>query len=417
MGINHAKAQEYLQDATQHRFAQTYFGINGEYTPAAGSFIAGNETIQFNEKFAPRVSIGGIHFWGRLDFNVNFALPVNTSQKVQGDQELIFVNMGDFNAKYYPWQIKYKALRPYFGFGLNYLFLNVKKEALNRSENYMPIGLIGGVSYNTKNWQIFVEGKYLVQSKHTIYNHLYEQQNIQIPNTFFYLGISKFFDTTLKEEKPKKTGKLELLENEFPKASKLNSFSIGIGGNTSYFIKQPIYSDNEQASLPKLNLSNNLDLGLGYFFHKSNIHIGLAFRNYSISSESYNYEHVLRRNSIALEAHKQLFNWNGFAPYVGPSFSYERWATAEFVNDETGTIYRTKKLSPGIIFGWDILASKFDSWVLRTNMRYYPYLTITDALGQESRVDQLEMNFIQAVFYPERMIRIAKAKKRIGFYN
>lgn len=410
-------AQKYLEEPTQHRFAKTYIGVNMEIAPKSGFLHSNNIKYEFNSKVSPRISIGGIHFWGRLDFNVNFAVPINNTQILDENQRVVFINMGDFNAKYYPWQIKFNTLRPYFGFGLNYLYLNVINNTFNRSENYLPIGLIGGLSYNTKNWQLFAEVKYITQNRHASSDYLYQAQELNLPNSYLYLGISRFFDATIKEEKPKKAGKIQLLEKEFPKVSKLNSLSIGLGANTSYFLKQPKYDDKERLTLPALKMSNNLDLSIGYWLHKSNIHLGVAYRAYSINSESFNYEHVLRRNSIALEVHKQLFNWNGFAPYVGPSISYERWATAEFIDDVVGSIYRTRKISPGIIFGWDILSSNYETWVLRTNLRYYPLLKITNALGEQSRVDQFEMNFIQIVVYPQRMIRISKAKKKIRFYE
>jgi hypothetical protein len=49
--------------------------------------------------------------------------------------------------------------------------------------------------------------------------------------------------------------------------------------------------------------------------------------------------------------------------------------------------------------------------VLRTNLRYYPNLEINSVAGGKARVDQLEFNFIQLVFYPQRMYHVGKTKR------
>jgi hypothetical protein len=83
----------------------------------------------------------------------------------------------------------------------------------------------------------------------------------------------------------------------------------------------------------------------------------------------------------------------------------EKWASAQFEGDEQiGATQRTNIVSPGILFGWDILASPLETWLLRTNLRYYPFQKVKDAEGNIARVDQFEFNFIQLVIYPNRMI-------------
>lgn len=61
-------------------------------------------------------------------------------------------------------------------------------------------------------------------------------------------------------------------------------------------------------------------------------------------------------------------------------------------------------ISPGIIFGWDIVPSPLETWVLRTNLRYYPLQKVKNPTGEISRVDQFEFNIIQLVIYPNRII-------------
>ena len=90
-------------------------------------------------------------------------------------------------------------------------------------------------------------------------------------------------------------------------------------------------------------------------------------------------------------------------PFIGPSISYDRWATADFEgNDQVDETVRSKMISPGIIIGWDISTSPLETWTLRTNLRYFPFQKITDAEGNRVNVDQFEFNFIELVVYPQR---------------
>lgn len=61
------------------------------------------------------------------------------------------------------------------------------------------------------------------------------------------------------------------------------------------------------------------------------------------------------------------------------------------------------KIAYGLTFGWDIRPNNIQSWILRTNLRWYPNLAIE--LDQNSKVsfDNLEFNFIQLIIYPNRM--------------
>jgi uncharacterized membrane protein len=115
---------------------------------------------------------------------------------------------------------------------------------------------------------------------------------------------------------------------------------------------------------------------------------------------------------LALEAFWFFWDYNGFVPFVGPTISFERWASCRFENYvQQGETQRTQMISPGILFGWDILASPLETWVLRTNLRYYPFQKVRDSDGKWSRVDQFEFNFIQLVVYPNRWVHIRKAKR------
>ena len=67
------------------------------------------------------------------------------------------------------------------------------------------------------------------------------------------------------------------------------------------------------------------------------------------------------------------------------------------------TIKNTEQWATAIVFGWDIRPSvRGDWWLLRTNLRYFPKLQLN--YGQNALSFQhLEFNFIQFVWYPQKM--------------
>ncbi len=53
-------------------FAQAYIGMNTQIIHASGRLFFKNQEYEFPMSTLPRFTIGGLHFWGKLDFNINF---------------------------------------------------------------------------------------------------------------------------------------------------------------------------------------------------------------------------------------------------------------------------------------------------------------------------------------------------------
>lgn len=406
--------QVYAESKTQHRFAQTYVGFNTQFIPSSGSITFQNQEYEFPKTVIPRFTIGGLHFWGKLDFNINFPLTTISNTSLPPDGKVSFSSGADLSTRYYPWPLLDGKLRPFAGLSFNTMKLsleNVEQEV--RVEGFITSSLLAGLSYSHQGWQLNTEVMVLPQNERTFYASTQEKHLYRLPSTYFSFGVVRVFDFTLSNEKPKLSGRTKALEEKLSRAGKLNSISIGIAPNGSYFLKSPTFSE-EFASLPKHKGSFNMEYGLGYLFHKQKFHLGFTYRTYSSNSVSYELEHVVRRQSLALEAIKFVWDYNGFVPFVGVSLGADRWASGIFVNDvQQGETARSSMLSPGIIFGWDIVPSPIETWVLRTNLRYYPDQRINDFQGKTSRVDQFEFNFIQFVCYPNRWKNI-RAEQR-GF--
>ncbi|WP_236974084.1 hypothetical protein [Membranihabitans maritimus] len=406
--------QVYSDKKTQHRFAQTYIGLNTQLIPSSGRIIFKNKKYNFPTNAIPRLNIGGLHFWGKWDFNMNIPLKSLADKSISQGAKIHFSSGADLSARYYPWPLLDKKFRPFVGLSFNTMQLSLENINIGkRVEGFITSSLLTGFSYSYKGWQVNTEWMFLPQNGRNFYSNLEQKHQYKLPDSYFSIGIVKPFDFTLSEEKPKLSGKTKAIEELLIKNGKLNSFSIGIAANGSYFFKSPPFSD-ELRSLPRHKGSFNMEYSLGYFLHKQRIHLGLTYRTYRSNSVSYNLEHVIRRRAISLEGFKFIWNYNGFVPFIGISLSSEKWATGLFLNDkQQGKTSRSNMFSPGLIFGWDISPSSIDTWVLRTNLRYYPYQKINDGVSDKIRVDQFEFNFIQFVFYPDRWWHVRKARRKI----
>lgn len=408
-----ALAQPYVAKKTQHRFAQSYLGLNIQTIPSSGKLFWNGSSGKFPSMYSPRLNIGGLHFWGMVDFNMNFPLVTLGDFAMDDDNELVFTPGGDLSARFYPWRMKYKKLRPYIGYSANEMKLTIKNEQIGkRNDLFITSSGIAGISYANNRWQFSAEIMHMFDNTRTFYSNRQNEHEYVLPKSYFSFGFVKFFEGTLQAEENKNSGLTDRIERKLRKEATLNSFSFSFAPSGAYFLKAPSFSDAQRLSLPRHKASMVWEYGAGYLFHDAKLHVGISYRDYTSVSESYDFEHLIRRYTFALEARKFFWNYNGFVPFVGPSISFERWAVGQFEGDtQVGETQRTRMISPGIVFGWDILASPIETWVLRTNLRYYPFQRINGTDGSKIDVDQFEFNFIQLVVYPNRLFNVRRVKR------
>ncbi len=413
---SNASAQVYMNQKTQHRFAQSYLGINLQVQPGSGSFIWNGQSHQFPVVTAPRINIGGMHFWGKVDFNMNFPVARFTDPQILPQTEIYFNSGGDLSMRYYPWRLEYGKIQPYFGYSANEMTLGFDDEQLGfRYDFFITSSALGGLSFAQKDWKFHAEFMWMLNNERDFYSNRFDEHTFKLPNGYLSFGFVKFFEGTLKNEEDLVSGNMQRWEQQLRKENKLNSFSLSFAPSGAYALLAPSYPGDElRQSLPRHKATMVWEYAAGYLFHDAGIHLGLTFRDYTFDTESFEFEHLMRRGSLSIEMLKFVGDYQGFVPFIGPTISFERWAVGEFLeNEQVGDVMRTRMISPGIIFGWDILASPLETWVLRTNLRYYPFQKIKDANGTNIRIDQFEFNFIQLVLYPNRMIHIPKLKGRL----
>ena len=90
-------------------------------------------------------------------------------------------------------------------------------------------------------------------------------------------------------------------------------------------------------------------------------------------------------------------------PLLDLCLGFERLSAKESFEGRLAFDESQEKLSYGITFGWDIRPNRIQWFTLRTNLRYYPDLSLGLDNGLAISFDNIEFNFIQFVFYPNRI--------------
>ena len=111
----------------------------------------------------------------------------------------------------------------------------------------------------------------------------------------------------------------------------------------------------------------------------------------------------LKRSSIGLEVTKFLFDYHGFVPFVGPYVGYETLSFEENFEGQLTHDVTDEQIGYGIAFGWDIRPNRLQTWILRTNLRWFPDLKLQIEGDAEISFDNVEFNFIQLILFPGRL--------------
>lgn len=392
-------AQVYVDGAnTRHRFAQLNLGVDtrvfvGENT---SYFTFENGVIKENS-FSPvtetRLIIGGTHFWGHADFYI--AIPI-----------LNFGNEGFFTTvetggRYYPWRVEVNKIRPYVGLGFNPHGYK-KGEGATWYRTKLTSSL--GITTQLKSLLISADVGYVPNNSLSYYSEVNSIQPVQLPHLFFSTGIKWSFDTTLGAEEDWESGRTALLTDTLAKLKRLNGFTIGLGASSSFFIGESNYNAENYPFLDEHFGSGVFpEFGLGYYWHQPDLQVNIAYRKYSSALRGFDYSQLLERKAINLEVFKFLGDYHGFAPFIGPAVSYENIAYRMSYQNNSIDASNTSSFQAGITFGWDIRPNRLQAFILRTNLRYFPWLNTELSNGESFKMAQLEFNFIQLVIFPGRL--------------
>ena len=409
--VNISHAQVYLDKQSRHRFAQLHLGLDTEF-----SFGGVTQYInEFNEledqkiqgNLIPRFIIGGTHFWGHADFYIAIPLMRPTNDLRNIDQKIEHSRGVETVFKYYPLRVQKQKIRPYVGISLapiNFRQTN-KNLAFGKgpesSKEQFPLHT--GLTYRTGKHFIDFGLAWNHSNTQDYYFSRTLKSDLRTQPIYVNLSFRFILETTLSAEKDWESGRTKEITAKLAEQKKLNSFYFGLGISSAIWLKNSSYNNAVRPYIPRYPTSIMPDLSIGYYLHKPDINFALGYRGYKAEVHAYGAEQMTRRNSLLIEVTKYLFDYHGFVPFIGPAFSYE---SLHFKEDfENQRIFDLKEdvWTYGLTFGWDIRPNRLQSWLLRTNLRWFPDLELPISDKRTISFDNIEFNFIQLIIYPGRM--------------
>lgn len=399
--IDTVYTRDYLEKST--KFAWTTLGIEMfNLTGGSTQYLESGlvNSLDFGPSFSPRVTIGGIHFWGHTDFYVTF--PLNSIQLQSTPDELRtleYTNGIETGARVYPWKVRPNSIRPFVG--VSFRRITYSQED---SVNDYPYGgstkgkviypVQAGVSYTKEgfmftavaHWQRFYEFDYYLSEEQT--------GKVSLNPVTFNIGFIKYWDIDRYARTDKGIEQENLRHKVLAKENKLSTWYFGVGPSAGFQMSSsPLITESYPYLSTDRFVSIMPDITFGRYFSKPDINVGLSFRRFNDRLEAFDSRVEVTRNSYMIEAYNFLFNWLGFVPFLGVTGSLEQLRV-----DENGDESTELKPALGLIAGWDIRVTKTGTSLLRTNLRYIPKLH-TGMDSDKMMFDHLEINFIQWVYF------------------
>lgn len=408
-------AQPYSREngKTRHSFAQTVFGIESQVSLGGSSKMVNEngEVENFNLKpqITPRVYIAGTHFWGHSEFYFSIPLlPIQINQNNGIYYKTIVTDV--FGVKIFPWAIKRNKARPFIGAtiaAISFKQYKNKNEGMGVNYTTTKVPLHAGVNYCAGKYFIEASATYDYSNQLNYFISPTIQSRICTSQLYFNLTLKRWFETTMSAERSYRSGETKKKFDKLKEEKKLSSWFIGIGPSSAFFTKSSPEIKDIKPYLDKPYSTNVFPEAVaGYYYQPLETHFVTVLRANKTKHEGYGTKHTYLRRAMTFETHTRIFDFHGFVPYLGFCGSYE-WLNFK---DEGGCSEtysaKTTMVKPGIVFGWDILPDKLQSFTLRTNLRYFPNLKLQGKSGKNINFDQLEFNFIQLVFYPQRLKNI-----------
>lgn len=225
---------------------------------------------------------------------------------------------------------------------------------------------------------------------------------VSLPRLWGNVSYKFVFDTTIGGERSWEDGTSQEAARILGDRGDLDNFFVGVGFSSVWWLRSSEYVERVTPYLKRSLVNVMPDFSVGYYWHKPDMDLNLAWRSYSQGMRAYDAVEQYGRKSLAIETKKYIGDYHGFVPFVGPALSYE-WLDYSHSVGNRRVMASDDKLALGLVFGWDIRPDRLQWFILRTNLRYFPRLRVETADGLQARFDNIEFNFIQFVFYPGRI--------------
>ncbi|MCB9081948.1 MAG: hypothetical protein H6555_09585 [Lewinellaceae bacterium] len=387
----------------RYAFAKSYIGMDFNYFVDLrnSSFIDNQDQIQpfqRNNFLTPSLNIGGTHFWGHADFFVSLATSPVKTRPDEVENSIGFRAITGM--RIFPIAIKDNALRPYLSYKFAPIRLNqhtINGERFRTTQVKSLIG--GGLAFQTPKLYAYAGYELIPNRDATIYLSRTQTASSSFPNKFLTVGINYLFESTAGSY----AHPMPKLDSLLHRENSLGLF-FGIGPSASFPVQSSDYIADLYPFLDDKSMPNTFpEITLGYHFSRYDFIVSANFRPIRQERNAFSFQQHIRRNSFGVEAYKFLFDYHGFAPFAGAGVLLENIRLTEKDQNVSITDRQYSLATPSIVFGWDIRpARRADIWLLRTNLRYLPLLTIENQ-DKKLSFQHLEFNFIQLVIYPQRI--------------
>jgi hypothetical protein len=407
LSIPAAQAQLYTEQQTRHRFAEMTIGLDLQQHLGMESNYLQNGQVQsldVDGSIIPRILIGGTHFWGHADFFVAF--PLRGPSFDRGEQSVSILSGVETGFKYYPWRITHGKVRPYVGFTLtDYYYRHTNDllaDPLGAEQSRVLLPLVAGFNYRRGPHMLEAGISYNYAGSQDYYLSADVASTGSLPRLWGNVSYKFAFDTTISAERSWEDGTAQEAAKILGDRGDLDDFFVGVGLSSVWWLRSSEYVETVTPYLGRSLVNVMPDFSAGYYWHKTDMDVGLSWRSYSQGMRAYDAAEQYGRKSLAIEAKKYLGDYHGFVPFAGPVLSHEWLDYSHSVGSSTTSV-QDQQLGMGLVFGWDIRPNRLQWFVLRTNLRYFPRLRVDTPDGLQARFDNIEFNFIQFVFYPGRL--------------
>jgi hypothetical protein len=388
--------EAYMKRSTD--FASMTFGGDGLIL-TGGRLDTKGKNIALPSQFSPRLTIGGLHYWGHADFYVHFPLGINVGNDPISSKDYTNIEHVECGFKYYPLALKKSTLRPYIGMSFQPVIFKYTEEnttykygGAKHSQFISPFQI--GMTYASEKYLFSLGGRYNWRNKFDYYINPSQTVSTSINQWNFNFGVHRYIDTDRSYSS--KTGvdqvnkKLHILKKE----NAQSAWYWGFGASTTLELSKSPYLKNRLPYLAN-QMSNSFivpELSFGRFMNGIDMNINASARYMAWSIKAFDTKVNMNRSSLAIELQKNLFRWRGFVPFIGPSVN------VDYINFNHDQVIKESKskIAAGVVFGWDINLTNVESSLLRTSLRYMPGYNLKVA-GDKVMFDHLEFNFIQFV--------------------
>ena len=401
-------------------FAKSYIGISSQLLPKLGTteILSANgiEQIDIPASFQPRLDIGGVHFWGHVD--MMGSIPLFRNYNFRDSRVEIGGSTGfSMNIRYYPISLSRKTtfgLRPFVGLKWSELryWQQVENQERGIELNKQILMLETGSGINIKDYMIDFTVQFLPNHDYSYPISRTVNGKLNYPWLSFKVGAKYLFDFTAINNKEEVKKEVDEFQRFLTDRKALDSWAIGFGFTEVVPVGVSEYKNTSERSFLQnpgpIRIAPEWHLGRYFYHHDWAIRI--AGRHIKIYQEGYGFEHVLRRNSISLEAFKFLFDYKGFVPFIGAGYGYNTMELKEWDNGAKVSNHYDEKFASTFFIGWDIRPTRVEWMLIRSHIRWTPWLS-TEVNGRELKFNDLEINFLEYVLYPTRLVQKAKFKR------